>query len=97
MELYNVQLRTDLDEVVVLQVYAGDPMEAEFTAKSMVERGQAGTISNVTNGASRSYTQKVDTVLHRIYFFLFLSKPSSCARNIFRIGRRCHSLAWHQG
>lgn len=48
MELYNVQLRTDLDEVVVLQVYAGDPMEAEFTAKSMVERGQAGTISNVT-------------------------------------------------
>lgn len=56
MELYNVQLRTDLDEVVVLQVYAGDPMEAEFTAKSMVERGQAGTISNVTNGASRSST-----------------------------------------
>lgn len=39
MELFNVQLRTDLDEVVVLQVYAGDPMEAEFTAKSMVECG----------------------------------------------------------
>lgn len=47
MELYNVQLRTDLDEVVVLQVYAGDPMKAEFTAKSMVECGQARTISNV--------------------------------------------------
>ena len=47
MELYNVQLRTDLDEVVVLQVYANDPLEAEFTAKSMVEWGQAGTISNV--------------------------------------------------
>lgn len=39
MELYNVQLRTDLDEVVVLQVYANDPLEAEFTAKSMVECG----------------------------------------------------------
>lgn len=47
MELYNVQLRTDLDEVVVLQVYANDPLEAEFTAKSMVECGKAGTISNV--------------------------------------------------
>ncbi len=47
MELYNVQLRTDLDEVVVLQVYANDPLEAEFTAKSMVECWQAGTISNV--------------------------------------------------
>ena len=47
MELYNVQLRTDLDEVVVLQVYANDSLEAEFTAKSMVECGQAGTISNV--------------------------------------------------
>ena len=47
MELYNVQLRTDLDEVVVLQVYANDALEAEFTAKSMVECGQAGTISNV--------------------------------------------------
>ena len=47
MELYNVQLRTDLDEVVVLQVYADDPLEAEFTAKSMVECGQAGTTSNV--------------------------------------------------
>ena len=50
MELYNVQLRTDLDEVVVLQVYANDPLEAEFTAKSMVECGQAGTISNVVVG-----------------------------------------------
>lgn len=39
MELYNVQLRTDLDEVVVLQVYANDSLEAEFTAKSMVECG----------------------------------------------------------
>ena len=47
MELYNVQLRTDLDEVVVLPVYANDPLEAEFTAQSMVECGQAGTISNV--------------------------------------------------
>lgn len=47
MQLYNVQVRTDLDEVVVLQVYAGDQLEAEFTAKSMVECGQAGTISNV--------------------------------------------------
>ena len=40
MELYNVQLRTDLDEVVVLQVYANDPLEAEFTAKSIVECGR---------------------------------------------------------
>ena len=60
MELYNVQLRTDLDEVVVLQVYAGDPMEAEFTAKSMVECGQAGTISNVTKflGVHQGYIRK---------------------------------------
>lgn len=47
MELYNVQVTTDIGEVVVLQVYGGDQMEAEFAAKSMVECGQAGTISNV--------------------------------------------------
>ena len=39
--------------------------------------------------------KKVD-VLWYIYFFI-LSKPSSCARNIFRIGRRCHSLTLLQG
>ena len=47
MELYNVQLRTDLDEVVVLQVYANDPLEAEFTAKSKLEWENNANISNL--------------------------------------------------
>lgn len=43
MELYNVQVTTEFGEEVVLQVYADSPQEAEMTAISMVESGQAGT------------------------------------------------------
>ena len=41
MNLYDVQITTDLNEVVVLQVYATSDYEAELTAISMVEHGQA--------------------------------------------------------
>lgn len=43
MEFYDVQITTDLEETVVLQIYASSPQEAEMTAISMVESGQAGT------------------------------------------------------
>lgn len=43
MELYNVQVTTEFGEEFVLQVYANSPQEAEMTAISMVESGQAGT------------------------------------------------------
>lgn len=46
-ELYNVQITTDLGECVVLQVSASSPSEAEMTAISMVECGQAGTCGMV--------------------------------------------------
>ncbi len=44
MEIYDVQITTDLDEEVVLQVSTSSPQEAEMIAISMVESGQAGTI-----------------------------------------------------
>ena len=42
MCLFDVQITTDLGEVVVLQVYAFSAGEAEMTAISMVENGDAG-------------------------------------------------------
>ncbi len=44
MQLFDVQITTDLGETVVLQVSANDAQEAEMTAISMVESGQAGTV-----------------------------------------------------
>lgn len=44
MELYNVQIGTDLDEEIVLQVVASSPGEAEMTAVSIVNSGEAGTM-----------------------------------------------------
>ena len=50
MELYDVQITTDLGEIIVLQVYACCESEAELTAISMVENGQANVLGNsVTN------------------------------------------------
>ena len=43
MNIYDVQITTDLGEVVVLQVSASDEQEAEMTAIAMVESGAAGT------------------------------------------------------
>lgn len=43
MDLYDVQITTELGEEVVLQVTANSPQEAEMTAISMVKSGQAGT------------------------------------------------------
>lgn len=42
MDFYNVQITTDFGEVVVLQVAASSPQEAEMAAISMIESGQAG-------------------------------------------------------
>ena len=43
MDLFDVQVMTDLGEVV-LQVYAFSAGEAEMTAISMVENGDAGVM-----------------------------------------------------
>lgn len=43
MEFYDIQLTTELGEVIILQVSASSHAEAEMTAISMVESGQAGT------------------------------------------------------
>ena len=44
MQFFDVQITTDLGEVVVIQVAAVDRQEAEMTAISMVESGHAGTM-----------------------------------------------------
>ena len=43
MQFFDVQITTDMGEVVVIQVAADDRQEAEMTAISMVESGHAGT------------------------------------------------------
>ena len=43
MELFDVQLTTDMGETLVVQVSASNPQEAEMTAISMVESGFLGT------------------------------------------------------
>ena len=45
MEFFDVQITTDLGETIVLQVSASSPQYAEMTSISMVECGDAGTIS----------------------------------------------------
>ncbi len=47
MELYDVQMTTDLGEIIVLQIYASCESEAELTAISMVENGQANVAGTV--------------------------------------------------
>jgi len=42
--MFDVQITTDLSETIILQVIASSPSEAEMTAISMVECGDAGTI-----------------------------------------------------
>lgn len=44
MNFFDVQITTDMGEVVVVQVAADDRQEAEMTAISMVESGHAGTV-----------------------------------------------------
>ena len=44
MDLYDVQVTTDLGDVVVLQVYAFSAGEAEMAAISMVENGDVGVM-----------------------------------------------------
>jgi hypothetical protein len=44
MNFFDVQITTDMGEVVVVQVVADDRQEAEMTAISMVESGHAGTV-----------------------------------------------------
>ena len=44
MDLFDVQVTTDLGELVVLQVCASSAGEAEMTAISMVENGDAGVV-----------------------------------------------------
>ena len=44
MTFYDVQVTTDLGEVVVLQICAFSAGEAEMTAISMVENGDAGVM-----------------------------------------------------
>lgn len=46
MQLFDVQITTDMAETIVLHVSANDAQEAEMTAISMVESGHAGTVGN---------------------------------------------------
>lgn len=43
MNLYDIQLTTELEGVIILQVSASSQAEAEMTAISVIESGQAGT------------------------------------------------------
>lgn len=43
MNFYDIQLTTELGEAIILQISASSQAEAEMTAISMVEGGQAGT------------------------------------------------------
>jgi len=47
VNLYDVQIKTELDEIVTLQVVASSPEEAELTAINMVELGQAETCGQI--------------------------------------------------
>jgi len=47
MNTYDVQIKTDLGETIVLQVTASSEVEAEMTAICMVEGGEAGTEGTV--------------------------------------------------
>lgn len=55
MGLYNVQITTEYGEVIVLQISANSPQEAEMTAISMVESGQAGTVCNIVTDCFAIY------------------------------------------
>jgi hypothetical protein len=50
MTFYDVQVTTDLGEVVVLQICAFSAGEAELTAISMVEHGDAGVLGTSVVG-----------------------------------------------
>lgn len=43
MNFYDIQLTTELGEVIILQISASSRAEAEMTATSMVEGGLVGT------------------------------------------------------
>ena len=50
MNTYDVQITTNLNEVVILQICAYSDTEAELTAISMVENGEADVLGDsVTN------------------------------------------------
>ena len=44
MEIYDVQITTDYGEIQVLQISATSPQEAEMTAISMVNSGEADVV-----------------------------------------------------
>lgn len=46
MKVYDVQITTDLNETVVLQVTANGPREAEMEAMSLVEGGCVDTLQS---------------------------------------------------
>lgn len=45
--MFDVQITTNLGETVILQVIASSPQEAEMTAISMIECGNAETIGRI--------------------------------------------------
>ncbi len=50
MNTYDVQITTNLNEVIILQICAHNDTEAELTAISIVENGEADVLGNyVTN------------------------------------------------
>jgi hypothetical protein len=49
---YKVQIRTELDEIAVLSIYAVGPVDALHTAQDIVEGGNIGLKGWLLSGAS---------------------------------------------
>lgn len=49
MNFYDVLIVTDLEEEIILQIYASSTYEAEQTAISMVEHGQANIEGDIVS------------------------------------------------
>ena len=50
MNFYDVQITTNLGEVAVIQVCASSEAEAELTAISMIENGEANMMGTYVTG-----------------------------------------------
>ena len=72
MELFDVQITTDLGETIVLQVSASSPQSAEMTAISMVECGDAGTISQNVVDCFALKSCRFHEIIWRIHIFIVI-------------------------
>ena len=77
MTHYDVQITTDLEECIVVQIYASSEAEAEMTAISMVEEALVNTRSTNVIDCFVLYYSCIQTKSGKEKLFqLFLSKYS---------------------